>query len=74
MGLELTLFIQLFCAPVDIRSWSLKWDERDQITKERAVKHCYEHHYPNAPCLKKFLKIERSNGIVNYRAICGGEK
>jgi len=73
MGLELALFIQLFCVPPVLRVWSLDWTVTDIFTVERAKHHCYEHHYPANPCLKEFLKIERKGGIVNYRAICGGE-
>lgn len=44
------------------------WNKDDQEHLERAKVRCGEIYF-DAPCLKKFEKVER----LTYRAICGAE-
>lgn len=45
---------------------TLEWTETDDENLEFASKRCVVH-YPDAPCLKEFIKVS----FQNYHAICG---
>ena len=56
------------CPATIIENRTDTWVEYDQNSMLRAKKRCVVH-YPDAPCLKTFIKKEE----LNYYAICGVE-
>lgn len=65
----LLLFAIGFCQPPTIVNNTNTWNKMDQKTYHSAQKRCVIH-YPNSPCLKRFIKVE----FNTYRALCGKSK
>lgn len=61
--MEIVLFV---CQTVTIINFTNIWNDFDQKALDRAGKRC-EQIYKDAPCLKKFYKVEEGR----YKALCG---
>lgn len=61
--MEVVFFI---CQAVVIINSTSTWSKQDEEALKRAGKRC-EQVYKDAPCLKKFYKIEENR----YSALCG---
>ncbi|NBO99773.1 MAG: hypothetical protein EBU90_06555 [Proteobacteria bacterium] len=64
--MEVVFFI---CQAVIVINSTTTWNANDQKALERASKRC-EQVYKDAPCLKKFYKIEENR----YSALCGNSQ
>ena len=59
---------QIQCQPVMIQNQTPRWDPSDEKALIRANVRCGEI-YPEAPCLKKFYKLDENR----YSALCGAK-
>jgi len=59
---------QIQCLPVMIQNQTPRWDPSDEKALTRASVRCGEI-YPEAPCLKKFYKLDENR----YSALCGAK-
>jgi hypothetical protein len=59
---------QTQCQQVAIQNQTKRWDSHDEKALIRASERCGEI-YPDAPCLKKFYKLDENR----YSALCGAK-
>lgn len=64
--IKLILPLTLLCSETTVINKTKLWNEIDKKSLKSAKERC-KVYFPEAPCLKKFIKTE----INAYRAICG---
>lgn len=67
--LLLTLALTNSCPETEVVNKTSSWTSQDEKNLALAKNRC-KYHYPNSPCLKKFIKKETRT----YSIICAGNK
>ena len=68
--LNLLIYLSLTCAdPQMINNSKQAWNSNDYAMLDQAKKRC-SYYYPDAPCVKKFIK----NSANDFQVLCGAEE